>query len=467
MESLEETGERFISKIYRGIIIALFLFVVLYVILAPTGLSPSGRGAISLLFLTVSLWASGQFPSSYIAVLAVAAQPVLGIQSAERAFLGFFRFTIFFILGSFLIGSAVEKSGLSERFIRWVIRKSRGDTRVILFIFIFLAGFLTWFIPDPAVAAIFVPMVLKTLEWMKVDANRSNFGKALLIGTASAAATGAVATPVGAVANMLAVHYLYEFFGVRFSFLDWTIAAAPLAVLSFLLIWLVALLRFPPETPRIEVKIDSSEKMGSFSLKEVKALAILLLAIFLWVFCADVIPMALSSLLCGLVAILLRVTTWRDAMRGKYGLLLLFGGALSLGDALKNTGAGDWISESILTYAPAEAPILLIFIIGATSLLLATSISDAATIAVLGPIAMGIAKDVPLNPKIFALMTAIPTGFGYILPEGKAPIAIAYKTGLIRRSDIMKLGLIMNVISLCLFALFIYTWWSWLGIVWR
>jgi len=266
---------------------------------------------------------------------------------------------------------------------------------------------------------------------------------------------------------MLAVHYLYEFFGVRFSFLDWTIAAAPLAVLSFLLIWLVVLLRFPPETPRIEVKIDSSEKMGSFSLKEVKALAILLLAIFLWVFCADVIPMALSSLLCGLVAILLRVTTWRDAMRGKCGLLLLFGGALSLGDALKNTGAGDWIAESILTYAPAKAPILLIFIIGATSLLLATSISDAATMAVLGPIAMGIAKDVPLNPKIFALMTAIPTGFGYILPEGKAPIAIAYKTGLIRRSDIMKLGLIMNVISLCLFALFIHTWWSWLGIVWR
>jgi len=453
-----------VFKIYKSITIGMFIFLALYFLLIPASLPQSARNALLLFFLTISLWVSGRFTSSYIAVLAVASQPILGIQSAEEAFLGFFKFTILFIMGCFLMGSAIEKSGLSDRFVKWIIKRFKGNVKLILLSFIFLAGFLTWSISEHAVVVMLIPTIVKLLDQIKTKVSVSNLGKALIIGTAFAAATGGVATPAGGAANIMAIYYLNTFFGIKFKFSEWVVAVAPLVIIMLFAIWAILILLFPPEVSQLEIEIDSCESR-SLSLKEIEALAILFLAIFMWVFYANVIPIALTAIFCGFLAILLRITTWRNAMRGKYGILLLYGGALSLGDALKNTGASSWLANLLLSHIDVYIPILLVFGVMSVSLLLTTSISDTTTVTVMGPIVMSLASRFAFNPKIFALMTAVPAGLGYVMPESKTSTIIAYETGYVSRRDIAKSGLLVNLVAICLLVVFTYTWWSWLDII--
>ncbi|MFH1502705.1 MAG: DASS family sodium-coupled anion symporter [Candidatus Eisenbacteria bacterium] len=455
----------------RAIFIILALAFCAAVVLAPQpeGLSREGQNALAVFALCFVLWVTQALPLAVTSLFAMVLLPLLGVIPPARAFALFGSPVIFFILGAFILAAALMRSGLSTRLAVLFLRRFGGSPRSLLAGVVFSGGFLAFWMPEHAVAALLFPIVLEIARALELPALKSGYGRALFLALAWGAVVGGIATFLGGARAPLALGMLQEHYELSIGFVDWMIAVAPFSIVMMFVVHL-ALPRFfridIADVTRARSALDAKAKaMGPLSGRE-KGVAIVTVAtIVAWVTAGQSLGLAAISLLSAVALFVFGLISWRSVEEYvNWGVILMYGGAIAVAYALHETGGAKFIAEFALSRAGNLSAYWMLMLFAVVAAFLTEAISNVAAVALLLPICFGVAEGTGLSPIPVVFAVAVPAGLAFALPMGTPPNAIAFSAGYYRLRDSVLAGSFLKVLALILLALTMRFYWPLLGI---
>ena len=435
---------------------------------APEGLSGTGQKALAVFALCVFYWVFDVLPLMITGVLAIILLPLTGVMPAAKAYALFGNEAVFFILGVFILAACLMKSGLSTRLALTILRRFGKTPRMLLISVLILNAVMSFLMSEHAVAAMNFPIVLEIVAVLGLRRGRSNYGKALFLALAWGTTIGGVATLLGGARAPLAMGMLRESTGLSFSFAEWSIAILPLVVVLLAICYGVIVAFFPIDIEDVRaadaVLRAKSLALGRMRYTEGTIAMVMVLTLAGWILGGE--ELGLANIALGAVVLLftLGLVTWRE-VEGyvNWGVLLMYGGAISLGAAINQSGAASWIAQvTISRWATSGTEI--IGVLSLLGILLTEAMSNTAVVALLMPVSLGIAAAYGMDPRVMALTIAVPAGLGYTLPIGTPANAIAYSSGHLSIRDMVVPGMLLAVITWLVFNALANWYWPLLGL---
>lgn len=420
---------------------------------SPDGLPPAGHRAAVLFVVALILWVTEVLPIGVTALLVLISQPILGVANIRTAFNAFISPVFFFVFAMFCIAVVIVSSGLDRRFALWLLSKAGTDSRRVVFAFMIGTAAVSSIMSDVPACAVFMALALGVLKKAGISPGSSSFGKALMIGIPIASYIGGVATPAGSSVNIIGIHMLEQYGGVRVPFVTWMLVGIPMAVVLVPLACVVLLRIYPPELQSIgsvsEVASDRAA-LGRLGSHEKKALVVLSTMITAWIASSWFPQLDITVIgVAGAIAMFLPgvgLLTWKQAERGTaWDVLFLLGAVTSLGAASDATGLAGWLVTATLG---GVAGWDLVWVISAISgftvlVLLVVPIGPVVNALLIPPIVLlAIANGV--HPLVYALPVAFTASCALLLPLN--PVAlITYSTGYYRMLDMLLPGAILSM----------------------
>lgn len=448
--------------------ITVLLALLVYHLPRPEGLTPEGQRALTVFTVCVFLWATHTLPLPVTGLLVMVLLPLLGVLKSSVAFSLFGNEAVFFILGAFILAAAMMRSGLSSRvavfFLRWFDQSPRRLVMGVLF----TCAVLSCLMPEHAVAALLFPILLEISGNLELERGRSRYGKALFLALAWGCSIGGVTTLLGGARNPLALALLKEHNGASVSFLGWVAAVLPMVVVLWVFALLILLVAFGSDikdVSRARALLDGKiESMGKLSTSEKRVGLVMLGTILTWIFGGHHLGLANVAMGAAVLLFVVGAIQWRDVESYvNWGVILMYGGAMALGAALTRTHAAEWATISVVERLGASPFLVFVFIMILAGIV-TQFMSNAAAVAVVLPVAFGLAEQVGLNPTALTFCVAVPAGLDFCFPMGTPPNAIAYSSGFFRIRDSLTYGLILNLASWVLFLAMTQTVWPLIGI---
>ena len=446
----------------------------------------------SAIFLTTTLfWLFELLPLPATALMVPVLATVSGVLTVNQAFSPFGSEIPFLFLGCFLLAQSIEKHGLDRRIAFSILASPLGSSspgRLVIGVATVCFALSMW-ISNTATCAMMVPVcpgIIRVFdEHLEDPVTRRRFATRLLIACAFASSIGGMATPIGSPPNILAIQFLKER-GISVSFLDWMTYGLPLSLVALVGLLLLLAWRFPlPKTMPGETT-DFLKKqwktLGSPTQPQVQTTIVFGLAIFLWVL-PDLLslggleplsalvkarlPMSTVALGAGLLLFFLPTRVagemvpnldWKDATKVDWGTILLFGGGLVLSAVLEQSGLARYLGENLFSF-DISFPILALLMVF-ISLLLSEFASNTATAAIVIPIVLAVLetpKYAQLDPKPVVILIALAASFGFMLPVSTPPNAIAFGTGHISSKDMIRTGIILDLVGGLLISGLLYS----------
>ncbi|MFO8109024.1 MAG: DASS family sodium-coupled anion symporter [Thermoplasmata archaeon] len=451
------------------IVIGLTLFS-LFVILSFFFTSePKIFYGMAILFLAVYLWLFTPISYIFTTFLIISMSVLLDIVPSENAFLGFASSTIFFLIGAFIIALTVEKHGLHKRIALKILNYFGETPKRFIHGIVLIGTFLAMLMPEHGVTALFLPILMSIFALSeKSSIMETNFVKASLLALCYGASVGSMGTLLGGARNPLAIAIYYQQTGQQISFTQWFIAAIPLVLIMSTMVYLVLTKLFDLEDidmKNIKRKISQDiTEMGPMSMGEAKSLGFLVSAFILWAVLGQGLGMGLVAVLITSFIAMSKTITWEDVeKRLPWGVIFLYGGAISLSLILPEAGTLAFISEEILTFV-GNNPFLVLAVFAALAVFLSNVMSNAATTAVILPMALVAMVAIGFSAVIPVYTIAMVSAFAFMLPVGTPGAAMVYNTGYIDIKEFVKAGLILNIIGLATFLTIGLAWWRLLGL---
>jgi sodium-dependent dicarboxylate transporter 2/3/5 len=450
------------------ILFSLLLLLVVSFLPAQEGLTPQGQRAIAIFAMAVLLWMTNAIPLSVTGILVMAALPLLGVLDADSAYSLFGNSAVFFILGAFILAAAMMKTGLSKRTALVILSRFDGSPSRLIAGVLLTSASMAFIMPEHAVAAIMFPVVVGIAESLELEPLRSRYGTLLFLSLAWGAIIGGVGTLLGGARNPLAIGLLNEYYGMKIGFFEWMVAAVPLVFVMLAISYLVLVNFFPIDIADVSsakrVIEEELEHKGRITEAEKKVSFVMALTLFSWIFFGHRLGLANIALLSSVLLFALRVMDWKDVEDYvNWGVILMYGGAIALGSALVSTGAAQWLASLFLLKGPLT-PLTFLLALSIISKVLTEGISNTATVAMIMPIGFSVGQALGINPVATVFIVALPSGLAFMLPIGTPPNAIAYSSGYYEISDIVKPGLILNIVSWIVFVIMALTYWPAIGL---
>ena len=459
-----------ISKSYRPlffIVIALAFWGILS-LPTPAGLSLEGHKAIAVFFICVTLWVTSLVPLAITSLLAIILIPFMGIMDSKKAYSLFGNEAVFFILGAFILAAALMKSGLSRRLALAVLsRFGRTPKRLLTAVYLFPA-FLSFWMSEHAVAAMMFPIVVEITKVLDLRPLRSSYGKALFVAMAWGCIIGGVATFLGGARNPLAVGMLLETTGQTIGFFEWMVAVVPAVIIMLCVGYLMLFRFFKIDLKSVsqveEALVHKKIEMGKITWNELSIGFIMFLTVMVWMFFGKKLGLANIALASVVALFAFDLIKWKDVEEYvNWGVIMMYGGAITLGYALDKSGAAAWTANSTIMQW-ASSPFAVIALFSFLSIALTEFVSNAAVIAILMPVALSIAGQTGIDPKVMTFAIAVPSGLAFMLPMGTPANAIAYSSGFIRMRDMVVPGLLMGITAWLVFIMVGVFYWPMLGL---
>jgi len=281
------------------------------------------------------------------------------------------------------------------------------------------------------------------------EKQNSNFAKAMVLGASYGSLAGGFGTEIGTAPNLMAAAYTH------LPFVNWMVFGFPLAIILLIVTWKVLGWIFPPEVDGIvgghETLNNAMNVMGSITRKEKITAAILFFTIGLWVTTGITGLDSYSVALIGAALYFVSgVIDWKDAQEGvDWGLIIFFGGALSLGAALLNTGAANYIINHLIGMMGGNVSTLTIMLLLMVIAVVFTQVmSNIALAAILVPLAVTLATAQGQPVGIYAVPVAISCSLSFMFPMADPTVAMAYGTGYVKIKEILKAGTPMVAIGI-------------------
>jgi len=354
-----------------------------------------------------------------------------------------------------------------------------GRPTRILIAYGVLAAFLSAWMSNTATAAMLVPIGLSLIRFMEAEADiPKKYGTALMLMTTYCCSRGGMATPVGTPPNLIAIGMIDEQLGVRITFVEWMLFSV--SSMSVLMLVVIAYLSWVGRTgvqviPGIEKIIAERKRaLGPWKRGEVNAVIAFCVTVCLWVGPGllvlvlgrdnEVARSVLASVpesvaaLIGVVLLFLlpsseterSTITWRQAAQIDWGTILLFGGGLSLGALTASSGLALVVAEGITGLVPTSDVVTLTFAAALFTVVLSETMSNTAATNIAIPIVISIAQVAGVSPMIPAVASALAASVADALPVSTPPNAIVYASGRVTITDMIKYGVLMDVIAVTL-----------------
>ncbi|MCH8156558.1 MAG: DASS family sodium-coupled anion symporter [Nitrospinae bacterium] len=460
-----------IDRMRRGILLTLFFgtFFFLLTLDGPADLSAEGYKVLCVFFLCVSLWTTNLIPLSITSLLAIAAIPLMGIMDASEVYSFFGNKAVFFILGVFILSAAMIACGLSARMSVWVLETWGGSPSQLLTAVYLFAAVSSCFMSEHAVAAMMFPIVMEIVSALNLEKGKSVFGKGLFFAMAWGCIIGGAATVLGGGRVPLAVEILEKVTQGRgtIGLLEYTQLSFPLVVILLACGWVVLRIMFPPDVADIEPAREAlrkkSQTMGRVSFQEKGIAGVMLMTLMCWFGFGEEWGIANIALIAIVVLFVLNLINWKMVEEHvNWSIILMYGGAICLGEVMAESGAALWLAKQVFTGAIHSAPMFLLTV-AVLSTVLTTFMNNSAVIAVLLPPALSLCDEYGIGPSVAAMAVILPSNFAFILPIATPASALAYSSRYINIGEMMRSGFILSLLGMVAFAGVLFIYWPLIG----
>ncbi len=394
---------------------------------------------------------------------------LLDIIPTEDAFLGFASSTIFFLIGAFILALTIEKHGLQKRIALKILDRFGDSPKRFIHGIVLIGTFLAMLMPEHGVTALFLPILMSVFaQSEKSYIMETDFVKASLLALCYGASVGSMGTLLGGARNPLAIAIYHEQTGQHISFTEWFVAAIPLVLIMSTLVYILLINLFDLEDinmDKIRKKISEDiTEMGPLSMGEAKALGFLVSAFILWAVLGQGLGMGLVAVLLTTFIAMTKTITWKDVeKRLPWGVIFLYGGAISLSLILPEAGTLGYISESILNFI-GDNPFLVLAMFAIVAVFLSNVMSNAATTAVILPMALVAMVALGFSAVVPVYTIAMVSAFAFMFPVGTPGAAMVYNTGYVDIKEFVRAGLILNLVGIAIFLTIGLGWWRFLGL---
>lgn len=366
--------------------------------------------------------------------------------------------TIFLFFGGFALATALHMQQLDRKIAMYIVSMSGGHLGVaVLAIFAVTAGLSMW-ISNTATAAMMLPLALGLLSHMDSKKDRGTF-VFILLGIAYSASIGGMGTMVGSPPNAIAARAL------DYDFADWMKVGLPMMALMMpvMLLALYVVLR-----PKLNVKVEFKAENIPWTHMRVTTMVLFVCTAVAWIFGKSLTdafgisqPDTWVAILAACLIVILGIAKWQDIVDNTdWGVLMLFGGGLTLSAAMGASGTSLVLGQTLAGWLGDASPLVIIFAVAAFIIFLTEFTSNTASAALLVPVFGAIAVEMGMPKEILVVVIGIGASCAFMLPVATPPNAIVFGTGHIKQSEMMKVGFVLNILSTVVVASFIYWFFS-------
>lgn len=443
------THEWLINRNSLIVLSDIVLFLLLYNTLP---FAPDVVLGLSILAFIAVLWLTEALHVTITAILVPVLAVFFGVFNTQTALNNFANSIIFLFLGGFALAAAMHRQGLDKVVADKVLLLSRGKMHVAVFMLFGVTALLSMWISNTATAAMMLPLVLGVLS--KVDSDKEHRTYVfVLLGIAYSASIGGIASMVGSPPNAIAAAE------AGLSFTDWMVFGLPTAVIMLPVALLVLYLMLKPN---LSGSFEINHTPVDWDKGKVVTLGIFALTVFLWIFSKPINAMLGGfksfDTLIALGAIVLvnfaRVVHWKDIEKtADWGVLLLFGGGICLSNVLKQTGTSVFLAHQLSDLVSSMGIFVIVLVIAVFVVFLTEFASNTASAALLIPVFASVAEAFGMSPVLLSVLIAIAASCAFMLPVATPPNAIVYATGHIRQQEMLRVGLVLNIVCIALLTL--------------
>jgi sodium-dependent dicarboxylate transporter 2/3/5 len=451
------------------------------------------KRTLALGILMAIWWITEALPIVVVSLLPMILLPALSIAHVHSARLpGYFvafspymhRLVVLF-LGGFTIAEAMKRWNLHERIALYFIAVMGVSTKKIIFGLMLATALLSMFISNTATVAMMMPIALALLLQAGCKPENSNFGTALMLSIAYAASIGGIGTLIGTPPNVVLAGFAEILLSIDITFQNWLAIGMPLVIILLPLTWWIVIAMNPPELSKLSGSKETIKKkiseLGKLKGGERNTCVIFILTAFLWTFRSGFqigsltipgwttllnVPWIDDSVIAMIAVVLFYITPtdfkrweftldWKTNLTIPWGTLLLFGGGITIGKALQETGAARFIAMNLINLESLSAILILTIIVFLTKFLSEVT-SNTATTTMLMPVIFAAGSAIGLDPLSLMIAAAIASSLVFMLPVATPPNAIVYGTGYVSMAEMVGTGFFLQVVSALILIVLLY-----------
>lgn len=438
------------------------------------GLPPTAWHCLGLVLLMAVWWATEAVPLPVTALLPIIFLPMLGLCNVKASTAPYAHPTIYLFFGGFLLGLAMEKCNLHKRIALHILSKVGSCPRMQIAGFMFATGFISMWVSNTATAIMMLPIGISVASVVTQgqDAGEAKrFSCALMLAIAYSSSIGGMGTLIGTPPNALLRAFLAEHYHIHIGFGQWMLLGVPVAIaLSLFTWWWLTRKPFNFAGNTVHEKIRQElEALGPVSREEAMTACLFGCAALCWVL-QPIISRALPfvddtfiAMCFGLLLFVMPVDmgkrqflmNWQEARKLPWGILLLFGGGLSLAGAINSTGLASWMAN-VLGSLQGIPFILMTFILVITVQIMTEFTSNTATSAAFLPLVGIMAVAQGIEPAIYAIPAALAASCAFMLPVSTPPNAIVFRSGALTIPDMLRAGFALTLASGVIITLLVW-----------
>ncbi len=449
--------------------------------------SNAGRATAAVAVWMAIWWLSEAIPIYMTALLPVILFPLVGAVPIKQAAAPYAHYLIFLFLGGFMLSLSMQRWGLHKRIALRTLKLVGSEPANIIGGFMIATAGLSMWVSNTATTIMMTPIALSLLALIvkddgdQQDQTARNFSLCLLLGIAYSASIGGIGTLIGTPPNLLLASYIKETFDEEISFVRWLGVGLPVvAIFLPLTWWLLTRWIYPFRGLKIEgagdLADDEYKKLGEMNTGEKLTLIVFLSAVIGWIFrpliqkisIADLQPFAgltdsgvamLAALALFILPVDIKnrrfVMDWESCRDLPWGILLLFGGGLSLASAIDHNGVGEFIGYQVAGFQGVSIFVMILAV--CTLIIFMTEMtSNIATTATMIPILAAVGPVLGVPAYALIITATVAASCAFMMPVATAPNAIVFSSGRITIPQMCKAGLVLNLLGIIIISVLMY-----------
>lgn len=419
-------------------------------------------------------WVTEALPIPVTSLLPVILFPMTGALSIGETTSAYGHKMVFLYIGGFILAMAIEKWGLHRRIALNVIKLVGVSQRGVVLGFMLATAFLSMWISNTATSVMMLPIGMAIVVQLKTTMKdlKEDFGKALMLGVAYSASIGGLSTLIGTPPNLVMAGVVEQYYGQELVFAEWFFMVFPISVLLLTISWVyLTHVAFKVSNVRQANRSEINQQLrelGAITFEEKRVLVVFCLTAFLWIsrsfLFADLIPGLDDTVIAVMSAVALFIIknkkegylmTWKAAVKIPWGIVLLFGGGLAIAEGFKSSGLANWIGENLTSMEGSHTAVILTGIVASVNFMTEIT-SNVATTSMILPVIAPLADAIGVNPLLLMTGATLAASCAFMLPVATPPNAVVFGSGYLKISDMIRTGLILNIISIVIISAYLY-----------
>ena len=454
---------------HRWFITAIIACLTIANLTPPEGLSENGMDVIAILVMSTIILITAQVPLPTVPLLIAVFQVLFGVETPKSISQSFMSDSVFFIMGSLMLAVAIVHQKLDRRIAYLILRFTKGSVTRLSIGFIIVCSIMASFIGEHTVAAIMLPVAITIVNNIDADNRRiRNISLILMFSIAYGCAAASVGSPSGGARNAVMLDYWNRLYGVNITYIQWIKYAYPIVLIQIPIVAILLNITFKTENRDIShaiIKLKKSvEKVGKLSKADWLTILIFLFTLILWVSSSSRLGLGIPALIGVSLYLITGLVNWEKINSGvNWGVVLLYGSAISLGVAMQKTGAASWLANALLGGLESMhfgGGISLVIVVAVITMIVANIMSHGPAVAVLGPIFLELAVLTDTSVIAVGFVVAMASSFTFMTIIGSPANTIVYSSNFIRPHDFFRAGWKLSLSSLVMLTLISATYWK-------